>query len=339
MKKYFINTILALLIILPSVVLAEKTTTFNLDIIVSPQCFDGLDNDGDTKIDYPDDLGCSSPGDNNETNPPTPPPATTTPPSTGGGGSSGGGGGGGYPVNPITTLTLTGFAYPYAQITILKDAQATALVQAGGDASFKFTTDKLSPGSYNFSIYATDVFGIRSSLYNVPVTIAYGSLAQVSNIFISPTIGFEKSNLTPAEGAVIRGQARPGSQVSISIASTTEQWYSVLAGADGKYLYTLNQGTLSLGTYQARAKAVVKQEVSNFSQFASLLVSEKVLELQSCILQKKGDINCDGKINIIDFSILAYWYERANAPLKYDLNGDKKINLIDFSIMAFHWTV
>jgi hypothetical protein len=32
------------------------------------QCSDGIDNDGDKKIDYPADPGCSSPTDNNEFN-------------------------------------------------------------------------------------------------------------------------------------------------------------------------------------------------------------------------------------------------------------------------------
>lgn len=32
-----------------------------------PQCSDGIDNDQDEKIDYPNDPGCSSPADNNET--------------------------------------------------------------------------------------------------------------------------------------------------------------------------------------------------------------------------------------------------------------------------------
>ncbi len=41
------------------------------------QCSDGLDNDGDGKIDYPADLGCSSPEDDDETDPIPPPPTCT----------------------------------------------------------------------------------------------------------------------------------------------------------------------------------------------------------------------------------------------------------------------
>src|SRR5690606_9367812 len=32
-----------------------------------PECNDGVDNDGDGKIDHPDDTGCSSPEDDSET--------------------------------------------------------------------------------------------------------------------------------------------------------------------------------------------------------------------------------------------------------------------------------
>lgn len=40
-----------------------------------PQCSDGIDNDGDGFIDFPDDPGCVSPQDNNETDPVPPRPA------------------------------------------------------------------------------------------------------------------------------------------------------------------------------------------------------------------------------------------------------------------------
>ena len=52
----------------------------------------------------------------------------------------------------------------------------------------------------------------------------------------------------------------------------------------------------------------------------------------------KADLNHDCKVNLVDFSIMAYWYGRANPPASVDLNGDKKVNLIDFSIMAYYWT-
>jgi hypothetical protein len=52
----------------------------------------------------------------------------------------------------------------------------------------------------------------------------------------------------------------------------------------------------------------------------------------------KGDSNGDGRVNLVDFSIAAYWYKRANPPASADLNGDGKVDLVDSSIMAFNWT-
>ena len=35
---------------------------------------------------------------------------------------------------------------------------------------------------------------------------------------------------------------------------------------------------------------------------------------------------------------MAYWYKKTSPPENADLNADGEINLIDFSIMAYSWT-
>lgn len=47
---------------------SEADVTVQTSTTTLPQCSDGIDNDGDGKIDYPADPGCSSPQDNDETN-------------------------------------------------------------------------------------------------------------------------------------------------------------------------------------------------------------------------------------------------------------------------------
>ncbi len=54
---------------------------------------------------------------------------------------------------------------------------------------------------------------------------------------------------------------------------------------------------------------------------------------------ESGDLNCDGKINSIDFSILLYFW-KSQAPFKnqyVDINKDNKVDSIDFSILLFKW--
>ena len=51
--------------------LAATTKTRTVNVVPkNPECSDGLDNDNDGKIDYPADLGCDSPNDNDENNRP-----------------------------------------------------------------------------------------------------------------------------------------------------------------------------------------------------------------------------------------------------------------------------
>ena len=51
------------------------------------------------------------------------------------------------------------------------------------------------------------------------------------------------------------------------------------------------------------------------------------------------DLNCDGRINIVDVSIMMYWFKKGTQPEAYvDLNSDGIINLGDFSILVFYWT-
>lgn len=51
----------------------------------------------------------------------------------------------------------------------------------------------------------------------------------------------------------------------------------------------------------------------------------------------RGDINRDCKIDLTDFSILTYWWDRTGFPARADLNNDGKIDLTDFSILVYYW--
>ena len=52
-----------------------------------------------------------------------------------------------------------------------------------------------------------------------------------------------------------------------------------------------------------------------------------------------GDINKDGSINLVDFSILMfYWHDTPPANPCADINKDGTVDLRDFSIMLYWWT-
>ena len=72
-------------------------------------------------------------------------------------------------------------------------------------------------------------------------------------------------------------------------------------------------------------------------------IRKHITSLEEVHERVKGDLNKDGKVNLVDFSIAAFWYKRSTSdafkPIEIErLNGDGKVDLTDLSIMAYYWT-
>ena len=53
----------------------------------------------------------------------------------------------------------------------------------------------------------------------------------------------------------------------------------------------------------------------------------------------KCDLNSDTRCNIIDLSIMLFYYDRTGAAIsRYDLNGNGRIDFPDISIIMYYWT-
>ena len=53
---------------------------------------------------------------------------------------------------------------------------------------------------------------------------------------------------------------------------------------------------------------------------------------------KKGDLNNDGKVNLMDVSTLLSQWGQAGTGLSGDLNSDSSVNLTDLSLLLANWT-
>jgi len=253
---------------------------------------------------------------------------------------SGGGGGGGYVAPaPVTSVIFSGRAYPKSAVTLLKDAQIAATTVAGADANFSITLSGLSGGNYIFSVYSEDNKGNRSSLLTFPVSVTAGVTTNVSGIFITPTIAIDKSEVKRGDNIAIFGQSAPQADMVISVNSEEEFFGKTISDKDGIYLYNFDTSILDYGTHNTKSKASIgNQLVSGWSYLVGFKVGAKSVAIEPEKKVLKGDLNSDGRVNLIDFSIAAYWYKRPNPPVAVDLNNDKKVDLIDFSIMAYYWT-
>jgi len=104
-------------------------------------------------------------------------------------------------------------------------------------------------------------------------------------------------------------------------------------------LYNFDSSFVDYGTHYTKSKASIgNQAVSGFSNVISFKVGTKNIATELPKVVTKGDLNSDRRVNLVDFSIAAYWYKRPTPPATVDLNNDGKIDLVDFSIMAYYWT-
>ena len=260
-----------------------------------------------------------------------------------------GGGGGGTAFLSYATVIIKGWAHPDSLVTILQDGQVAVTAQANSSANFTASIDNLTPGIWTFSIWAEDTSGRRSITFSFTTSLIGGIITTISNIFLPPTIELDKETVIQGEQIKILGQTVPESEVSIYIHSEDEPIIiKVQSDEAGAYFFDFNTASLELGVHNAKSKAAsLSGLVSDFSNSYAFIVETagEILDKEPKIPREcvAANLNCDfdqkGKdiVNIVDVSILlSNWGIPRN--MKTDLNNDGTVDLIDFSILFFHWT-
>lgn len=253
-------------------------------------------------------------------------------------GNSGGvGGGGGASVSYLTFVIFSGKAYPKSFITVLKDAQIAATGIADSDANFNISLNNLSGGNYIFSLYGEDNKGRRSGLLAFPAGVSFGATTNINNIFIAPTIDIDKSEARRGSDIKVFGQSVPNAEIIISIISSEETIKKTKVDKNGEYSYNLDTSFFPYGPYKIKTKASTGQQASDFSGLIDFVIGIKDVKKEKleCL---PADLNCDGRVDLVDFSIAAYWYKQSSPLATIDLNGDGMVDIIDFSIIAYYWT-
>ena len=258
--------------------------------------------------------------------------------------SSGGGSGGGSNTPKGAQVVLKGRAYPKSEVTILKDAQVVATTIADENAQFQVLIKGLSAGTYIFSVYSEDAKGIRSSLSTFPISVSKDVVTKIESIFVAPTIQGDKIEVKKGDPIVLFGQSIPTSIITIEVNSETQLFVKTNASNDGVYLYNFDSSLLEMGEHHAKSRSSAASVISSQSAVYAFAVGTKnVYANTPPTCTTKADLNKDCRVNLVDFSIVAFWYGRTLSPAfmlreNDHLNGDGKISLVDFSIMAFYWT-
>ena len=262
--------------------------------------------------------------------------------SAGGGGASSGGGGGssGGTNNKIlgdTQVSITGKAYPNTTVNILQDGEVVGTVHTNSSADFSFAAGA-EPGTVTFGFWANDSKGVRSTTLNTTFDVTQGAVTTISGIFLPPTIATAKTTVNKGEPVLFTGKSVPNVSVKVSIDgdATTKD---IKADANGDWQLSVDTTGLSQASHTAKAKFELltggKNTDSNFGQSLTFYVG-----ISPTAVISSSDLNKDGKVNLIDFSILIFWWGTpgGNSSPKADINGNGKVGLEDFSILLFNWT-
>ncbi|HMO78318.1 MAG TPA: dockerin type I domain-containing protein [Candidatus Paceibacterota bacterium] len=276
---------------------------------------------------------------------------------TSGGGGSGGGGGGGSGSTSGSSggggfestdapyrsgdgrVIITGYAFPRSEVHVLVDGKVVTNVRAGNDGQYSLTVDQIARGAYTFGLFALDNAKVRSSTFSTSFSVVGARTSALSNINLAPTILVSPNPVNPGQTLTLSGYTQPNALVTLENekdkSPATKQTIEVTANSDGAWTTTVNTANFSNGTYKVRARSAQAGGVTtNFSNYTLYGVG------QEAVKEINADLNRDGKINLIDFSILLFWWnsDGGTSNPSADINGDKKVNLTDFSILLFNWT-
>jgi len=236
-------------------------------------------------------------------------------------------------VPPNTEIIFKGRAYPSAIVTILKNNSVIANFKAEQSGLFERRISGMPGGTYNFSIFAEDTEGNNSVTISFMVGVLENRITTISNIFIPSTISINPQAVLQGEKINIFGQVFPESNIRIFV-SPFDLVKETAASNQGKWSLDLETDSLEAGEYKVKNKSFYGEgEQSGFSQELSFKIIKKV---EAC---KGADLNIDGKVDLVDFSILLYfWEQKKPANRCADINSDGTVDIIDFSIMMYQWT-
>ena len=264
---------------------------------------------------------------------------TIEPAGSGGGGSSGGGSsGGGGSTEDIgdTIINVIGRAYPSRTINFLLDTDSVGSVRSDGDGDFEFAIDA-SPGTATLGIWANDRDNIRSITLNNTFDVTQGAITNLNGVILPPTISLVSQNVDPGDVIVVSGQSVPNSTVELHI-NASELVETTRSDGAGDWRIDFNTGRIAISEHILRARTITgSPPLTTESSFSNSLQLFVGVDGQA---SQPSDLNRDGSINLIDFSILIFWWQTngGSSDPPADINGNGTVSLEDFSILLFNWT-
>ncbi len=243
-------------------------------------------------------------------------------------------------IQPYTAqITLTGYAYPGFFLTFTENSAVLNTSSPDGSGYFSVLLTGLTPGFHTIMVEGIDATNNVTASSSISIYATPYQNTNYQNLILSPIIFTNTNQVHQSDSFTFTGETVPNSSVTISVNSPLVQ-YSTTSDSSGNFTYSLaSMNAYSPGDYQATATVQTPgsvQSIQSLPQSFTVLSDNTIPSnpKPSCDISK-GDLNCDGHVTLIDFSILLYYWG-TNSALA-DINGDGNVDLIDFSIMMYYF--
>ena len=161
--------------------------------------------------------------------------------------------------------------------------------------------------------------------------------ATISNVFLAPTIGVSNSEIKKGDPLDIFGTTVPKAVVISYVNSAKEFVNKVTASSTGIWFKQFDTSELEYGNHSTYSRASVNDRITEKSNVVAFVVGDKTVKSEAP--SKRSDLNNDGRVDITDFSMLLYyWNKKPPVTSKADINKSGLVDVIDLSIMLYDWT-
>jgi hypothetical protein len=222
-------------------------------------------------------------------------------------------------------------------LNFILDGDSVGTVQANNAGVFAFST-KSSPGTATLGMWAIDVSGTRSVTLSNTFDVTQGAVTNLNELILPPSLKVSKANINPGETITVSGQSVPNATINLFIDRNTTPVATGIALANGTWSIQYSTARLSTNEHTLRARSVSgTPPLTSQSSFSSTVQLFVGVNGQT---STPSDLNRDTRINLIDFSILIFWWQTAggDSDPPADINGNGRVSLEDFSILLFNWT-
>jgi hypothetical protein len=239
--------------------------------------------------------------------------------------------------NPSARIMISGHTAPQTQVFFSKGGPLMGTTFAGADGYYSKLFTGLEPGSHNISVHGLDTSLLTTSIINLEIYAPVYQTTNIYNLLLSPTLKIHNNTILQGETLIASGSAYPNSDITLFTDSPVRS-YSATTSATGVWTQSItNTADYNVGDYRIYAMAQRSNGIQ--SMFSPSLIFTIASSTSgggaACGDISQGDLNCDGLVDLTDFSILMYYWGTTN--LTADINSDGLVDLTDFSIMMYYW--